>query len=36
MYFDELKLGMAVDTDPVDIKKEKMIAFAHDYDMWYN
>ena len=32
MYFDELKLGMAVDTDPVVIKKEKMIAFAHDYD----
>ena len=32
MYFDELKLGMAVDTDPVVIKKEKMIAFAHDCD----
>lgn len=32
MYFDELKLGMAVDTDPVVIKKEKMIAFANDYD----
>ena len=32
MYFDELKLGMAVDTDPVVIKKEKMIAFARDYD----
>ena len=32
MYFDELKLGMTVDTDPVVIKKEKMIAFAHDYD----
>ena len=32
MYFDELKLGMAVDADPVVIKKEKMIAFARDYD----
>ena len=32
MYFDELKLGMAVDTEPVVIKKEKMIAFARDYD----
>ena len=32
MYFDELKLGMAVDIKPVVINKEKMIAFAHDYD----
>ena len=32
MYFDELQLGMTVDTEPVVIKKEKMIAFAHDYD----
>ena len=32
MYFDELKLGMAVDTAPTVIEKEKMIAFAHDYD----
>ena len=32
MYFDELKLGMTVDTEPVVIKKEKMMAFAHDYD----
>lgn len=32
MYFDELKLGMTVDTDPAVIEKEKMIAFARDYD----
>ena len=32
MYFDELKLGMTVDTDPTVIQKEKMIAFARDYD----
>lgn len=32
MYFDELKIGMAVDTAPVVIKKQKMMAFAHEYD----
>lgn len=32
MYFDDMKLGMAVDTAPAEIKKEKMIAFARDYD----
>lgn len=32
MYFDELKIGMAVDTAPAVIKKDKMILFAHDYD----
>ena len=32
MYFDELKLGMTVETPPALIEKEKMIAFAHDYD----
>ena len=32
MYFDDLKIGMAVDTDPAVIKKEKMVAFARDYD----
>lgn len=32
MYFDELKLGMAVETAPAVIEKEKMIAFAKDYD----
>ena len=32
MYFDELKIGMAVDIAPAVIEKEKMIAFAHDYD----
>ena len=32
MFFDEIKLGMSVDTAPIIIKKEKMIAFAQDYD----
>ena len=32
MYFDELKIGMTVDIAPAVIKKEKMVAFAHDYD----
>ena len=32
MYFDDLKIGMAVDTPPAIIEKEKMIAFAIDYD----
>ena len=32
MYFDDLTLGMAVDTAPAVIKKEKMLAFARDYD----
>ena len=32
MFFDEFKLGMAVETAPTTIKKEKMLAFARDYD----
>lgn len=32
MYFDDLKVGMNVDIAPAVIKKEKMLAFAHDYD----
>ena len=32
MYFDDLKLGMEVNTAPAIIEKEKMIAFARDYD----
>ena len=32
MYFDDLKIGMTVDTAPATIKKEKMIDFARDYD----
>ena len=32
MYFDELKIGMAVDTPPAIIHKDKMLAFAKDYD----
>ncbi len=32
MYFDELELGMTVKTAPALIKKEKMMAFAYEYD----
>ena len=32
MYFDDLKLGMTVRTAPAVIQKEKMMAFALDYD----
>lgn len=32
MYYDDLKIGMNVDIAPAVIKKEKMLAFAHDYD----
>ena len=32
MYFDELQVGMTVDTVPAVIEKEKMMAFAKDYD----
>lgn len=32
MYFEELKLGMTVDTALAVIEKEKMVAFARDYD----
>lgn len=32
MYFDDLKPGMTVDTAPAIIHKEKMLAFAHEYD----
>ena len=32
MYFDDLKIGMTVRTAPALIKKEKMLAFATDYD----
>ncbi len=32
MYFDELKLGMSVDTAPAVVEKEKMMAFAREYD----
>ena len=32
MYFDELKIGMAVDTPPAVIHRDKMMAFAKDYD----
>ena len=32
MYFDELKTGMTVDTEPAVIRKDKMMAFAEDYD----
>jgi len=32
VYFDELQVGMTVDTEPAAIEKEKMMAFARDYD----
>ena len=32
MYFDDLKIGMSVGTAPAVIEKEKMLAFARDYD----
>lgn len=32
MYFDDLKIGMTVETAPAVIEKEKMIAFALDFD----
>ena len=32
MYFDDLKIGMKVETAPATIKKEKMLDFARDYD----
>ena len=32
MYFDDLKLGMKVEIAPAVIEKEKMLAFARDYD----
>ena len=32
MYFDELKLGMTAELAPAEIEKEKMLAFARDYD----
>ena len=32
MYFEELKIGMAVETAPAVIEKEKMMDFARTYD----
>lgn len=32
MYFDELQLGMTVKTAPAAIEKDKMLAFAREYD----
>lgn len=32
MYFDELKVGMMVETEPTTIEKDKMLAFALAYD----
>lgn len=32
MYFDDLKIGMTVEISPAVIDKEKMMAFARDYD----
>lgn len=32
MYFEDLKIGMKVEIAPATINKDKMIAFAKDYD----
>ena len=32
MYFNELKVGMTAEIEPVIIEKQKMIDFARDYD----
>lgn len=32
MYFDDLEIGMMVEIPPTIIEKEKMLAFARDYD----
>ena len=32
MYFDDMCIGMTVDTAPAVIEKEKMLAFAREYD----
>ena len=32
MYFEKLAIGMTVTIPPVKIEKEKMLAFARDYD----
>lgn len=32
MYFDDIKMGMTVNIAPAVIEKEKMLAFARDYD----
>ncbi|MBQ3195364.1 MAG: MaoC family dehydratase N-terminal domain-containing protein [Clostridia bacterium] len=32
MFFDELQVGMTVQTEPAVIEKGKMMAFARDYD----
>jgi acyl dehydratase len=32
MFFDNLKVGMVVEIAPTVIEKEKMLAFAYDYD----
>ena len=32
MYFEEMKIGMTVETPPAVIEKDKMLAFARDYD----
>ena len=32
MYFDDLRVGMTVETEPAVIETEKMLAFAREYD----
>ena len=32
MYFDDMQIGMTIETAPAVIEKDKMLAFARDYD----
>ena len=32
MYFDELKVGMSIDIDPIEIKEDEMLDFSYKYD----
>ena len=32
MYFDDIQIGMSTEIAPAVIEKEKMMAFARDYD----
>ena len=32
MYYNDLKIGMSIDIDPVEIKEDEMLDFAYKYD----
>ena len=32
MYFDELKVGMSIDIEPIEIKEDEMLDFSYKYD----